>query len=153
MNDSTKKILEKLERQCARREYCRSDILSKALKCLDNDKEAAMEVTDALVSEGYVNDLRYASAFAREKSGLTGWGPLKIRMALCAKHIGKDIIDSALEEIDGDKAEAKLRKLLETKWKSLDGDPQAKLKLLRFALGRGYDYDGVKEIVDDICRG
>lgn len=153
MDDNTKKILEKLERQCARREYCRSDIFSKARKALDNDKEAAMEVTEILVSEGYVNDLRYASAFAREKSGLTGWGPMKIRMALDAKHIGKDIINSALEEIDGDKAEIKLRKTLETKWKSLEGDPQAKLKLLRFALGRGYEYDKVKEVVDDICRG
>lgn len=153
MDENAKKVLERLERQCVRREYCRSDIYSKALKALDDDRDAADEVTEALVSEKYVDDLRYASAFAREKSGLTGWGPLKIRMALSAKHIEKGIIDSALEDIDPERASARLRKALETKWKSLKGDPQAKLKLIRFALGRGYGYDEVKDAVDDICRG
>ena len=153
MDEASKKILERLERQCAKREYCRSDIYSKALKALEGDSVKAAEVTDRLVADGYISDLRYASAFAREKAGLTGWGPVKIKFALSAKHIDRGTIDAALGEIDSDKAASKLDKLLAAKWKTLEGDPQAKLKLIKFALGRGYEYAEVQKAIEDICNG
>ena len=34
------------------------------------------------------------------------------------------------------------------KAKSLKDDPQARLKLLRFGLGRGYQYDEVVDVID-----
>lgn len=117
--------------------------MTKALKALEFNREAAREVVDSLVESGYVDDLRYATAFAREKSSLTGWGPIKIRMALSAKGIQRDIQDSALAEIDSSRADARLEKLMESKWRTLKGDPEAKLKLLKYALGRGYGYDEV----------
>jgi regulatory protein len=43
-----------------------------------------------------------------------------------------------------------LEKLLENKLRSLKDDPQVRLKLLRFALGRGYQYDQVKSVVDSL---
>ena len=153
MNETAKKVLGKLERQCARREYCRSDIYTKALRDLEGDSAAAGEVTDSLITDGYVSDLRYASAFAREKSGLTGWGPVKIKYALAAKHIDRGVIEAAMEEIDSDKAASRLDKLLTAKWKTLEGDPQAKLKLIKFALGRGYEYADIQDAIEDICNG
>lgn len=150
MDDRQKKILGRLERQCARTEYCSPDILKKAASLLEGDTAAAAEVLESLKSNGFVDDTRYASAFAREKSSITGWGPLKIRFALSAKHIPSEIIDRALEEIDGDRAEQKLRRLMEAKWKSLSGDETAKLKLLKYALSRGYDYSLVRRIAEEI---
>ena len=72
------------------------------------------------------------------------------RFALSAKRISHSDIDAALEEIDTERADSKLIKLMEHKWKSLEGDPQAKLKLLKYALSRGYGYDQVKDIADRI---
>lgn len=144
------KIISGLEAICAKREYCSRDILQKAASRLDGDVDAAREILSRLVSEGYVDDLRYASAFAREKSALTGWGPAKIRFALSAKHIPSGIIDEAMGEVDTDRAELRLRKIMEGKWKSLSGLPDAKLRLLRFALSRGYGYDQVKSIADEL---
>ena len=152
MEDKHKKILDRLESQCARREYCSSDMLKKAAELLDGDMEAAQEILGKLIAGGFIDDRRYAAAFAREKSGITGWGPLKIRFALGARHIPADIIAEAVSEIDGDRAGQKLRRLMESKWKSLEGDPAAKLKLLKYALSRGYDYEQVRLIAEEICR-
>lgn len=141
----TAKILDNLRRQCSRREYCTSDVLKKVEKALDGDREQAMLVVKSLIEDKYVDDLRYASAYAREKSSISGWGDVKIRYMLSAKGVSKDIITRALDEIDTDRAGSRLQKLLENKYRTLKDDPQWKLKLLRFALGRGYSYDEVNE--------
>mgnify|MGYP000478992932 CR=1 FL=1 len=65
-----------------------------------------------LLKDGFVDESRYASAFASEKSALTGWGPIKIRRALMAKGVPSDVIDTALAGTDRDKADAKLEKLM-----------------------------------------
>ena len=147
------KILDNLRRQCSRREYCTSDVLKKAEKALEGDKEKAMQVVATLVEEKYVDDLRYASAYAREKSSISGWGAVKIRYMLSAKGISRDLISQALEEVDPQRADNRLVKLLENKYRTLKEDPQCKLKLLRFALGRGYSYDEVNGYIDALIKG
>lgn len=147
MEDKKQRTYSSLENQCAKREYCTSDIYKKALDRLEGDSAAAEEIVAKLIANGFVSDLRYATAFAREKASLTGWGPVKIRFALSAKHIDREVIDEALGEIDAEKADAKLERLLEAKRRSLEGDPQGRLKLIKFALSRGYDYDTVKKFV------
>ena len=144
------KLLDRLRRLCSRREYCMSDILKKAATALDGDKEAAAKVLDVLVAEKYVDDLRYATAYAREKAMISGWGETKIRYMLSAKRIDRSLVDQALTEIDSSKADSRLQKLLENKSRTLKADPQIRLKLLRFALGRGYQYDDVVRVLQDI---
>ena len=144
------KLTDRLRRQCSRREYCMSDILKKAMTALEGDREAASKVLEILVSEKYVDDLRYATAYAREKAMISGWGETKIRYMLSAKRIDRSLVDQALTEIDASKADSRLQKLLEDKAKTLKADPQIRLKLLRFALGRGYQYDDVVRVLQDI---
>ena len=67
---------------------------------------------------------------------------------LSAKGIPRDTISLAIEEIDEGKAAGRLEKLMENKARSLKDDPQRRLKLLRFGLGRGYSYDQVTEMID-----
>lgn len=144
MDEKTKAVLLKLEAACARREYCVSDIRRKALKALDGDESAAGEVVASLMEDRFVDDLRYASAFAREKASISGWGPVKIRFQLRGKGIFDSDIATALAEVEPEKASDKLERLLQVKWKTLQDDPQGKLKLIRFALTRGYEYSDVE---------
>lgn len=153
MEEKAKKVLQRLEASCAKREYCRSEVMDKALKALEGDRSAALEIVESLVRDKYVDDLRYASAYAREKASISGWGPVKIRFMLSGKGISKETADAALEEIDPERAGSRMDKVLAAKWKTLEGDPQARLKLLKFALSRGYEYDDVRDAVDRICRG
>ena len=83
----TAAVLSRLQKQCSKAEYCRADVYRKALKALDGDAEAAAQVVASLVEDRYVDDVRYASAFAREKAALQGWGPVKIRFQLRAKGV------------------------------------------------------------------
>lgn len=138
-----KKLLERYERQCARMEYCSSDIRRKALKALGGDADAAEMIVASLVKDGFVDDRRYAGAFVREKSALQGWGEAKLRFMLAGKGISRDVIADALTEIDAEKASARLEKLLQAKARTLEGDPAFRLKLLKFGLSRGYAYDEV----------
>ena len=138
-----KKLLERYERQCSRMEYCSGDIRRKALKALGGDSEAAEKIVASLVADGFIDDRRYAGAFVREKSSLQGWGEAKLKYMLAAKGISRDIIADALTEIDPEKANAKLLKLLQAKARTLESDPAFRLKLLKFGLSRGYDYDTV----------
>lgn len=144
MDEAQKKVLGKLQAQCSRRECCSADVRAKALKALEGDGARAAEVLDALVADGYVNDLRYATAYARDKAHLGGWGPVKIRFALAGKGIAREVIESALAEVDPDASAGKLESLLAAKARTLEGDPQARLKLIRFALSRGYEYSEIQ---------
>ncbi len=143
------KTLDYLRRLCSMREYCRRDVYDKAFKRLE-DKDAARRAVDTLVAEKFVDESRYALAFARDKASIRGWGPMKIRMALSGKGVPRDLIDDALAEIDGSKADDKLRKALQAKARQLHGDSQIRLKLLRFALGRGYGYDTANSLVAEL---
>lgn len=143
-----KKVLDRLQHLCSKAEYCTSDIRRKALKYLEGDASAADRIVKALVKEKYVDNLRYSSAFAREKSSLQGWGDIKIRFALRGKGISDSDISEALEEIDEGQAARKMEKLLEAKYKTLAQDPAGKLKLLKYALGRGYTYDEAAPVVE-----
>lgn len=146
------KVADRMRALCSRRECCRSDIMKKVMTSLDVDCEEAEKIVGLLVSERYIDDLRYASAFARDKASLAGWGEVKIRYMLSSKGISKDVISRALEEIDQNKAGERLEKLMENKLRSLKDDPQVRLKLLRFGLGRGYSYDEVSSVVEQLLR-
>lgn len=143
------KALDKMRRLCSRREYCVSDVRTKLMKELEGDAQKVETALNKLIEERYVDDLRYATAYARDKASISGWGATKIRYMLSAKGVAKDVISEALNEVDESKAASRLEKLLEHKYKSLKDDPQWKIKLLRFALGRGYSYD---EVSDQIRR-
>lgn len=146
------KVTDRMRNLCSRREYCSADIMKKAVAAMDGDRTQAEAIVAKLIEERYVDDLRYASAFARDKSSISGWGEMKIRYMLSAKGISKDTIAEALENIDQCKASGRLEKLMETKARSLKDDPQAKLKMLRFGMGRGYSYEDVAKVTDKIIE-
>ena len=125
----TSRCLSRLQKLCSKAEYCTSDIRRKAR---------------------YVDDARYASAYAREKATIQGWGPVKIRFQLRGKGIADAVISEALAEIEPAKAEDKLERVLAAKARTLQGDPQFRLKLLKFGLTRGYNYDEVEAAVSKI---
>lgn len=144
------KVADRMRALCSKREYCSPDIRKKVVAALDGDKEEAEKILRSLIEEKYIDDLRYASAYARDKSSISGWGKTKIRYMLSAKGISGDVVSEALAGIDIGRAEERLYRLMESKARSLKDDPQARLKLLCFGMGRGYAYDEVAEITERI---
>lgn len=151
-SDDKKKILSKLQALCARKEYCEGDIYRKALKLAEGDDAVASELLASLVTDRFVDDLRYAAAFARDKASLDGWGPVKIRFQLSAKGVRREVIAEALSQVDEEKADGRMKEILAAKLRTLDGEPEVRLKLLKFALTRGYEYDAANRAVSDLLR-
>ena len=151
-SDEKTRMLGRMMRLCAGRECCRSEIRRKIAALPAADVEA---ILDVLCREGYLDDARYARAFARDKSALQGWGSLKIKLALQQKQIDTAAIAAALEAIDLPAADARKEQLLRAKWKALasEEDPARKeAKFFRYALGRGYGYEEIKRIYDYLRR-
>lgn len=146
------RMLARMMRLCATRECCRSDIRRKLAVLPEAEAEAVLET---LCREGFVDDARYARAFARDKSALQGWGNLKIKLALQRKAIDAQVINAALEEIDEKAAGDRMEQVLRAKWKTLAHEEDATRKQARFfryALGRGYGYEEIKRMYDQLRR-
>jgi regulatory protein len=145
-------VTDKLRNLCSRREYCSSDIRRKALTALDNDIDSAGKVMDLLIKDKYVDDYRYSCAYARDKASIAGWGPSKIRYMLSSKGVDRDVIDRAMLEIDESKADQRLDRLVRSRYASLRNDPQVRVKLLRYVVGRGYSYDEASSVIDELMK-
>ncbi len=149
-----KSALSSLQRSCVKREHCRQDIYRKALKAAEGDIPTAQKMVEELVEDRFVDDARYAAAFAREKSSLSGWGRVKISYTLRGKGISAGDIDAALLEVDEGSASERLEKLLRNKWTVLQEDSYGKFKLIKYALTRGYEYnDELTGLVEKIVKG
>ena len=145
-------MTDKLRNLCSRREYCSSDIRRKALTALDNDIDSAGKVMDLLIKDKYVDDYRYSCAYARDKASIAGWGPSKIRYMLSSKGVDRDVIDRAMLEIDESKADQRLDRHVRSTYASLRNDPQVRVKLLRYVVGRGYSYDDASSVIDELMK-
>jgi regulatory protein len=151
-NHDISSVTERLRALCSRREYCSSDIRRKALTALDNDADSAEKVLNLLIKDKYVDDYRYSCAYARDKASIAGWGPSKIKYMLSSKGVARDVIDRAMLEIDEVKADQRLDRLVRSRYASLRNDPQVRVKLLRYVLGRGYSYDDASSVIDELLR-
>lgn len=156
----TGQVLDRMRTLCSRREYCTDDIrkkvasdLSRGVEPLPEDEmSAAIEhVISELKKDKYLDDLRYSVAFARDKAQISGWGAAKIRYALCAKGVGRETIEAALADIDAGRASERLEKLLANKYMSLKDRPDWRMRLIRFAMGRGYGYDETVRVISEIA--
>jgi regulatory protein len=114
------------------------------------DEAAQARVMERLVKERYVDDERYARAFVKDKVRYNKWGRRKVEQALWQKHISEDIRQRVLNELDDEEYLAVLRPLLKQKRRSIkaQSDYEMNQKLMRFALGRGFTFDLIRQCVD-----
>ncbi|MDR3235667.1 MAG: RecX family transcriptional regulator [Prevotellaceae bacterium] len=143
----------RLQRLCSHAEKCTDDVLKK-LWAWDVAPDAATDIVAQLQASGFLDERRYVQAFVHDKCELTHWGTLKIRMALRSKKISDDIIDEALQAVDKLAQAKDLAHLLSVKNKSLPLVPDAerKMRLLRFAVGRGYEYEMAANEVNKLLK-
>ncbi len=153
MRLSSSQALARLRQLCSRSEKCVADIRKK-LADWEVPAVEMPEIITSLQAAGFVDEQRYAKAFARDKSRLARWGVLKISNALRSKQINDAMIKAALAEIDPSTAHDNLVHLLRQKKQSLkpDSPETQKVKLLRFALSRGYSYEEARGVVDGLFK-
>lgn len=129
----------RLEALCARAEHCSFELSTK-LRGWGITGAPAEKIINHLIDNRFVDDLRFAQSFVRDRYRFSGHGRRKIILALIAKHIPRDIIDSALEEIDDEVYFDNLCHIINRKASSLDMTTyDNRNKVYRYAIGRGYE--------------
>ena len=134
---------------CANAEHCQYEMLEK-MKRWELSEEAQARVMARLIEERYVDDRRYARAFVKDKIRYNKWGHRKVQQGLWMKRIDKEIQDEVLNEIDEKEYLNVLKPLLKQKRKSIkaNSDYELNQKLVRFAYGRGFTFDIIRQCLD-----
>ena len=134
---------------CANAEHCQYEMLEK-MKRWELSDEAQARVMARLIEERYVDDRRYARAFVKDKICYNKWGRRKVQQGLWMKRIDKEIQDEVLNEIDEKEYLNVLKPLLKQKRKSIkaNSDYELNQKLVRFAYGRGFTFEIIRQCLD-----
>ena len=134
---------------CAQAEHCQYEMLEK-MRRWELPEEAQARVMAKLVKERYVDDERYARAFVRDKIRYNKWGRRKVEQALWQKRIDEEIRNSVLNDVDDEEYLSVLSPLLKQKRKTIKAknDYELNQKLVRFALGRGFTFDIIRQCLD-----
>ena len=134
---------------CAQAEHCQQEMRDK-MKRWEMAPEVQERVIARLIKERYIDDERYARAFVKDKIRYNKWGRRKVQQGLWMKHIDDDIQQRVLSEVDDTEYLAVLKPLLKQKAKSIkaENDYELTQKLVRFALGRGFTYDIIRQCLD-----
>lgn len=142
--------LSKAMNLCSQREYCKSDIRDKAATW-GLPKEEAEKMIGMLAGEKFIDENRYAAAFARDKFNYNKWGKVKIKAALKMKGIPYEIIGRSLDSLDPEKYRQCLESLLAAQKKRVKAknDYDLKGKLMRFGLSKGFESGLLYEILGE----
>ena len=134
---------------CAQAEHCEQEMRDK-MKRWEIDETVQNRIIDRLVKERYIDNERYARAFVKDKIRYNKWGRRKVQQALWMKRIDNDIQQRVLDEIDEKEYLDVLHPLLKQKRKSTKAanDYELNQKLVRFALGRGFTFDIIRQCLE-----
>jgi regulatory protein len=119
-----------IQRYCAFQERCQSEV-EERLRSMGVVPDAQAELVAGLMANGYLNEERFARAFARGKFRIKGWGPQKIAQGLYAKRVSAPCISLGLSELD----EEEVREYLVRQREKHDDDHE----FYAWAFRRGYD--------------
>lgn len=141
---------EKIMRFCAYQERSQRQV-SQKLKSYGLLPHIADELLIELIQNNYLNEQRFASAFARGHFKIKGWGKTKIAFELRKHGVSKPCIASAMAEIEPDSYSEKLQVLAQKKWESLnDYKPTRKQKLIRYLMNKGYEYAEIAAVLSKL---
>ena len=140
----------KLTALCANTEHCQHEMQEK-MKRWELPEEAQARVMARLVKERYVDDERFARAYVKDKIRYNKWGRRKAQQGLWTKRIDEDIQQRVLGEVDDEEYLSVLRPLLKQKQRSIkaESDYERNQKLVRFALGRGFTFDIIRQCLNN----
>ena len=134
---------------CAQSEHCEQEMRDK-MKRWELDEAVQNRLIERLTQDRYIDQERYARAFVNDKIRYNKWGRRKVQQALWQKRIDNDVQQRVLDEIDDSEYLAVLRPLLKQKRKSIRAANayEENQKLVRFALGRGFTFDIIRQCLD-----
>lgn len=144
--------LERLMTLCVQAEHCRYEMQRK-LTTWGLPADIANKILERLCKEKFVDDRRFATAYARDKARFNAWGSRKIRLGLMQKRINADDISAALAEVDPEDYRQGLLATLQSKIRSLGPEEsstyEGRTKMFRHAASRGFEPEMIAKVMRD----
>jgi len=143
-----KVALAKAEHYCAYQERAQQEVRDKLYEWgLWTD--AVENIITELISNNFLNEERFARAYATGKFNQNGWGRIKIKQGLKLKRVPDILIKKALQTIQPGDYFNTLEQILTKKAASLTEKHYLKrqYKLQQYALGRGFETDLILEVL------
>ncbi len=140
----------KIQDWCAYQERSQQEVRNKlyeyGLKTTDVENTISQ-----LISDNFINEERFAKAYAGGKFRIKKWGRIKIKTGLRAKRVSEYCIKKGLDEIKHANYIETLKKLLERKSALLNekNKIKKKYKLMQFAASKGYEQEYIMEILNE----
>ena len=140
----------KITKWCAYQERAQQEVRDK-LYDFGLNKEEVEQLLTRIISEGFVNEERFAISFANGKLNQLGWGRIKISYALKAKRVSDYCIKKALKSLDEGKYVQMLEDAYEKRSKiEKEKHPlKRKYKLMAYLSGRGFEQDLIGQIIKE----
>lgn len=140
--------LEKMKNWCAYQERSQFEVRNKLFEYGIFNEEAE-NIISQLIQENFLNEERFALAFARGKFRIKRWGRIKIKLELKQHKVSDYCITKALKQIDGNEYFATLEKIIEKKTKEIKESNKIKkqYKIIKYAMSRGYEQDIIMDAI------
>ncbi|MBI5858265.1 MAG: RecX family transcriptional regulator [Sphingobacteriales bacterium] len=150
---SKEQALQKLKHYCAYQERCHSEVKEK-LYCLGVWKKDHDEIIATLIEQNYLNEERFAIAYAGGKFRIKHWGRVKIKYELKQKQVSDYSIKKALQQIDEEEYMQLLNKLAKEKYAALKSEQYLirKKKTMDYLMGRGFEPELIMKSIDTETR-
>ncbi len=133
---------------CAYQERCHIEVLEKLSEWGIWGFDA-QEILLTLIEQNYLNEERFAIAFAGGKFRVKHWGKVKIKLELKQRDISEYCLNKALNEISDQDYLHTLNEQIDKKWaETKDKNLLSKrAKVARYVIGKGFEQDLIWNIL------
>ncbi|MBO9660991.1 MAG: RecX family transcriptional regulator [Chitinophagaceae bacterium] len=145
--------LQKLRHYCGYQERSHSEVKDKLYQ-LGVWKKDHDEIIASLIEDNYLNEERFAIAFAGGKFRMKQWGRVKIKYELKQKQVSDYSIKKAMKQIDENDYQKLLEKLAEDKYASLKSEQYLirKKKTQDYLMQKGFEPELITRVVNQITK-
>lgn len=149
--NSIQEITKKLEYYCSYQERCHNEVIEK-LRNLKMSSEEIDQIVVHLIQHNFLNEERFACAYARGKHNIKKWGKIRIVNELKFRNISKYNIDKALKEIIPEEYQKMFHELAEKHWEFLQETnlQKKKKKFCDYLLRKGWESHLVFEKLQEL---
>lgn len=149
-----KQALIKAESYCAYQERCQQEVRDKLYSWGLHEVQVENVIAE-LIASNFINEERFAKAYAGGKFRIKKWGRVKISIELKRRKISTYCIKKGLAEIEEEEYIKTLQKVAEVKIKATKerDSKKKKYKVMNYLLSRGFENDLVVEVVGTKEKG
>lgn len=136
---------------CASSEQCEHNIREKLARWEVSESDSD-KIIDYLYKEKYLDELRFANAYTRDKMRYNHWGRKKIDQGLRLLRVGSAARQEALTALPEEEYRTILHDVMASKIRSIKAknDYERNGKLIRFAVGRGFEMSLIMDEIENL---